>query len=344
MKRKLSYRERSEKWLRGHPYVSLVLDHGYTFLMSTISALCFAFGFVVFLDPTVQLATGETLHRIASGGMSGVSQVLTLAFELLFPSLEINESLAFSILYFVLNVPIIILAWFGIGKRFTVYTLINVASVSLFTSLLGMLPTDWLVSLITMMNANGGMLGRALFAGVCTGLSTALAFKADLSPGGLDVIAYYIALRKSTLAGKYSMILNAVVALCFFLLTSAQANWVPDDVLNAFGSMFFTALYILVTKLVVDAINVRNRKYKIEVVTDIAGLSTVLIDSLPHAATVVTGKGAFSGKEKYIITMVVSSFEVKETVEVIRNNDPKSFVQVTPLLQVYGRFFVKPVK
>ena len=32
------------------------------------------------------------------------------------------------------------------------------------------------------------------------------------------------------------------------------------------------------------------------------------------------------------------------TVEVIRNNDPKSFVQVTPLLQVYGRFFVKPVK
>ena len=45
---------------------------------------------------------------------------------------------------------------------------------------------------------------RVLFAGVCTGLSSAIAFKGDFSCGGIDVLTYYFALRKSTSIGKYS--------------------------------------------------------------------------------------------------------------------------------------------
>ncbi len=344
MKRRKGFRERSEGWLYSHPAAAAILDHGYTLFMSTVSALFFAFGFVTFLAPSVTLADGSVLHRIVAGGMSGVSQVLTLAFEVVFPGITINESLAFSVLYFILNVPVLILAWFGIGKRFAVYTLINVASVSLLNSLLNLVPLEWMRTMVAFFNTNGGMLCRALFAGVCTGLSTALAFKADLSPGGLDVIAYYIALKKSTMAGKYSMVLNATVAVCFFLLSSTKGGWEYNSVVESFASMFFTGLYILVTKLVIDAINIRNKKYKVEVVTSIPDLATVLIDSLPHGATILNGKGAFSGKDKTIITMVVASFELNDTIAVIRETDPQAFVEVTSLVQVYGRFFVRPVK
>ncbi len=346
MTRHKSFRDKAENWLRGHPTASAVCDHGYTLMMTILSAAFFAFGYVVFLAPEVTLSDGTTLTRIVSGGMSGVSQVLTLAFEVIFPSIEVNESLAFSILYFVCNVPVIVLAYRSIGKRFTAYTLLNVALVSVFTSLFQLASTSesLLAGLVETMNGNGGMLCRALFAGVCTGLSSAIAFKADSSTGGLDVISYYIALKKSTSTGKYMMGLNAIVAIAFFLLSATEVGWEASSVTVSLASMFFTALYIFVSKLVIDSINIRNKKYKVEVVTSVPNLSDVLIDSLPHGATIIDGKGAFTGQEKWIITMVVTSFEVKDTVAVIQETDPKAFVQVSPLMQVYGRFFIKPVK
>ena len=36
------------------------------------------------------------------------------------------------------------------------------------------------------------LLARALFAGICTGLSTTVAFKFDHSAGGIDVVSVYV--------------------------------------------------------------------------------------------------------------------------------------------------------
>ena len=58
----------------------------------------------------------------------------------------------------------------------------------------------------------------------------------------------------------------------------------------------------------------------------------------------IKGEGVYSGKERYIFTMVVSSYELKNVIHFIKKKDPMSFVEVTPLSQVYGRFYTKPVK
>lgn len=96
--------------------------------------------------------------------------------------------------------------------------------------------------------------------------------------------------------------------------------------------------------LVIDTINVRNKKLKIEVVTERLELGKDLISAVPHAATLIKGEGVYSGKERYIFTMVVSSYELKNVIHFIKKKDPMSFVEVTPLSQVYGRFYTKPVK
>ncbi len=343
MGKKRHVNDKVQVFLAGHPVAKGIYENTVAILMSTLSAFCFAFGYVCFLAPSAPV-DGATLDPIVSGGMSGVSQTLTLALELLFPMVEINHAVAYSILYFVLNIPILILSWVGISKRFTIFTLINVASVSILTSLLGSLPIEWLSSFVDFINQNGGMLARALFAGVLTGLSTAIAFKFDLSPGGIDVIAYYIALKKSTLTGKYAMMLNGTVALAFFLLTATKAGWAYNEVIVAFASLFFTVLYIMVSQIVVDTINIRNKKTKIEIVTAREDLASYLIEVFPHAATIVRAQGAYSHADKYIITMVVSSYELKDAISVIQTEDPSSFIQVTELVQVYGRFFITPVK
>ena len=95
---------------------------------------------------------------------------------------------------------------------------------------------------------------------------------------------------------------------------------------------------------VIDMINLRNKKMKVEVVTDNPGLVQVLMANIPHGATVIHGQGAFSGRQKTIIEMVISSYELSRTVKVIRETDPNTFVEVTELKQVYGHFYIKPIK
>ena len=107
---------------------------------------------------------------------------------------------------------------------------------------------------------------------------------------------------------------------------------------------FYTAIYLFVTKLVVDAINTRNKKVKVEVVSSKEALGDVLVESFPHAATKLKGKGVYSGKEKFVFIMVISSDELNAVMKLIQREDNESFVEVMPLTSVAGRFFTKPIK
>ena len=49
-------------------------------------------------------------------------------------------------------------------------------------------------------------------------LSSAIAFKGDFSCGGIDVLTYYFALRKSTSIGKYSVAINGFIVLLHTVL------------------------------------------------------------------------------------------------------------------------------
>jgi uncharacterized membrane-anchored protein YitT (DUF2179 family) len=346
-------KSREKDWMLDHPVAKASLGYLWTFIVSTISALFFAFGFNAFMDLGQNVTVnGQYAVKLVAGGVSGVSQVLTLIFELC-GWRGIDEHLAYSIMYFVINIPLILLAWVGIGKRFTIFTLINVIEVSVFIKLITIEHIPPLQEVAQFVSENGALLARALFAGVCTGLSSALAFKVDISAGGIDILAYYIALKKNTLVGKYSVMLNSVTVVLFAIFSAAYgspnsnpviAGWDSTYTADCFSRTFYSALYMLVGMFVVDTINVRNKKMKVEVVTSNADLGNLLIAVMPHGATMVTGKGVYTGKERYIFTMVCSSYEVNDLVKLIRKEDPASFVQVVQLSQVYGRFFMKPVK
>ena len=101
---------------------------------------------------------------------------------------------------------------------------------------------------------------------------------------------------------------------------------------------------MLVGMFIVDTINVRNKKLKAEVISSRKDLGEVLIASIPHGATMIKGVGVYSGQDRYIFTMVVSSYEVNDLLKVVQKEDPSAFVQVVELNRVVGRFHVKPVK
>lgn len=340
-------------FLYDHSRLKSTVSWAYALFICTVSALIFTIGYKFFLVPRDIISTageGGPVLRLVSGGASGLSQTIIVALELLpdsFADLVVkNEDLIYSILYFLVNVPIIILAWVGVGKRFTIITLVNIVEISLFTNLLSI---EWLeVNVIEpiahYVEINGGLLARAIFAGVCTGLSSALTFKVDASSGGIDVVAYYIALKKSTLVGKYSAYINACILIVYSILAAINIGWADESAFDVVASALYSIVYLIVSMCVIDMINLRNKKMKVEVVTDNPGLVQVLMANIPHGATVIHGEGAFSGRQKTIIEMVISSYELSRTVKVIRETDPNTFVEVTELKQVYGHFYIKPIK
>lgn len=327
-------------WLYDHPKTKTGIEWFGILFVSTISALLFAFGFNCFMDVSGHAGA----PNIVSGGVSGISQVLVLFFELC--GWKITDThLAYSIIYFVINVPLLILSFLKIGKRFAIFTAINVLEVSLFIKLLSVSSVPAFGEVFDFVTEyGGGLIGRALFGGICIGLSSALAFSVDFSAGGIDVIATYIAIKKNTMVGKYSAALNAITLTFYTILSMALMNWDSMEMAHDIARAFYSLLYLFTCSLVIDKIYLRNKKVKLEIISSNSEIASVLIESFPHGATVIQGKGAYTGTTRHVVTMVVSNSEVRPLINLIRKEDPSAFVEVMPLTQVYGRFHTRPIK
>lgn len=325
-----------------HIWVKYTMDYGTAFLMSVLSALIFSFGVVCFMKPGLPNTTD-----FVSGGSSGLAQTIQLIIEVCGVNFGSNRNLVFSIIYVCINVPLVILAFFGVGKRFAIFTLVNVGSVFLFTNILA---GEWISTLSKFINNNGGLLARALFAGLCTGLSSAIAYKFETSAGGFDIISYYISIRKSKNVGRYGMIINGIIITSFYLVTGLKGAVVTlngvdfDSWTIAISGILFSLVYLVETMVIIDLINVRNKKVQLQIITENSDLPRLLLANVPHGATVVKGTGAYSGSERTIIYLIISTSELKSVIHFIQQIDPESFVNVTNLQQVYGKFFIRPVK
>lgn len=294
-------------------------------------------------------------HSLVSGGASGFSQVVTriLSFTGMFKAGSgIEENTIISILYIAINIPFLILAWTKIGKKFTIYTLLNIGFSSMF---LKIIPASW----CEITNIYTDYLARALAGGICTGLGTGIAFAVGSSTGAVDIISLFFAEKKSTSVGKYSMVLNTITVLTYtllhFILSPSDAAVIPaefqDDLAGAAWNQgvhqttmaLYTIVYFFVGAKLLDLINIKNKKVELQVFTADPNMAKVLISGFPHACTLVSGIGGFTGTPRHIIYMVVSKSELNRAIKVMREADPNCFVSVLSTYQVYGKFYIKPL-
>ena len=303
--------------------------------IALLSAFIFAFGFCSFISPSAS-ASGDYNFKIITGGISGISQNLAKVLEMC--GVELTDTTVEALGYTLFNIPIAIFAFFAIGKRFAIMTVINVVASSLFINFI----PDWgfskdiAASEIIMCSP----LSRVFFGGMCTGLASALAFKAEISCGGIDVITYYYAMRKSTSVGKYGVFVNAIIVTTYATLLTVQS---PSDWEHSLITVLYSIVYLFVVMLVVDSINLRNKKVSMQFITSREDMASILLAHFPHGATITRGYGAYSQTDRYIVYMVVSSFEVNRVVALAKQIDRHVFISATALIQVYGNFFIRPI-
>lgn len=339
-------------YLIDHPKANRSIKWTGIFFVEIISALIFAYGFKAFINPplnAVKIWTNNSdatsVVRLISGGASGVSQVVVQFLSIFFDLSTVGgenfdlENTLLSVLYFVVNIPLFILAFRKITKQFTFFTLLNVLCTSLFMNII---PDEFIARTI---NVYDDMLFRAILGGLTTGVSSGLAMLVGSCSGGSDIVTIYLAEKKSTSVGKYSLIINTSIVLAHVILAIIGSNkpWNESDISTIVALALYTIVYTFVVSKALDIINQKNRKQEMHIFTSNENIPQVLVRAFPHSATIIESKGAFSGRKNFMVVMVISKSEQKKATQLVKIADPHAFFTVTDINQVYGRFYIKPL-
>lgn len=242
-------------------------------------------------------------HQLLSGGLSGVAMIVGYI-------TPINIGL----LYLLFNLPVMIWGFLVLGRRFITISVVCVA----FTS--------WFMQLIPEYSVTQDPLIAAIFGGVVTAIGSGITLRIGGSGGGLDIVGSILTRKSDFPLGMLMFGLNGFVIIA---LAYVQGEWTA-----ALRSM----LCIYISGKVVDTIHIRHVKVTLFIITKNKDALLEKMLRLPRGVTLIKSEGAFSHHENDLLMTVTTRYELAELKKIIRETDPKAFVNIVETVGVLGQF------
>lgn len=256
--------------------------------------------------------------NFAPVGMDGVATMLSM---LIFTNTDYSAYMMFAI-----NVPLIICSFIFLDKKFSIYTLLCIFFSSAFLLLFQKIN---LASFIGPYPKTGDKLIAAIFSGALLGVRTGMLLKVGASSGGVDIIAGILQKKNPYINfEKYiSLICYVIIALSYFVYGK-----------NVEGILLSVVQMFVFQKAAAAVMhNVRNA-VEFKIVTDEPEkLKSEILSHLKHGATILTGKGMFTGSERSMIFCVVNTRQVPEFLKILEAHE-HTFVYCTDVNTVMGNF------
>ena len=247
--------------------------------------------------------------NVYASGFSGLAQLLSSILNDLF-----SIQLSTGIILFLLNVPVLILGWFKIGRGFTIYSIVSVVFATLFLEILPIIS----LSEDIMLNAVAG--------GVIAGVAVGISLKWGASTGGMDIVAMLLSRLQDKPIGVYFLILNG------FIIFVAGILYEPENAL-------YTLLALYVTTVVIDAIHTRHEKVTVLIVTDrTEALQETIHKQMVRGITIIPAKGAYTQEEKSLLYLVITRYELYDLEKIIYEIDPNAFTNIIQTAGIFGFF------
>lgn len=242
-------------------------------------------------------------HNIISGGLSGIALMLGLVTP--FNTGVIN---------FLLNLPLLLLGVFTLGKRFVVLTIISVVVTSL--------GLYWIPVFLV---SNEPILS-SIFGGILVGAGVGMILRASASSGGIDIIAILLTKKKDIPLGIILSSLNGMIVI----ISGFIFGW--DAALN-------TLIGIYATGKVIDMIHTKHIKLTVMIVTEKGEeLTERMLASLYRGITILDGKGAYTNGKKNVLMTVITRYQLTDIKRLINEVDPHAFVNIMETTEVIGAF------
>ena len=263
-------------------------------------------------------------NEFTIGGIAGIAIMTSYA---------TNQAVPQSLIVFCLNMPLLIVAYFFLKKRFTLLTISNILLQTLWLFIFEQ--TDFPVIKFT---DDGTRIFAAVGAGICIGSSVALALKAGGSTGGIDTLAVMV--QKKISAGSIAQMIFwfncVIIGASFFVFKKDGADLAMSllpVLLSLFESYIESKANDSITNGFQSAVEFRVITSKPE------EMSFALMTNLSRGVTAVPAKGMYSKEGKSLLMCVISRRQINAFKRIIQQIDPDCFAVLANVSQVVGLGF-----
>lgn len=280
-------------------------------LGTVLGALIYAFSMNKFIIPI----------SLYSGGFMGISQIVrTLFVDYL--NMPIGNFDIAGIIYYVLNVPVFILAYKSLGKTFFRKTVLSVTSISIFLSIIR-IPNEPILG--------NDVLATCVIGGLLAGVGTGITLMTGGSSGGTDIIGLYlIKNNKNFSIGKINLIVNLFIySVCLFLF---------DETI-----VIYSIIFAAVSAIAIDKVHSQNINVQAIVVTknNIKDMEEEIMNKLTRGITKWDSKGAYTGNDSKVLFIVLSKYEVNKLKRIVKKHDENAFIVVNEGIYIDGNYTKK---
>lgn len=270
------------------------------FLLIAIGAAIYAFGFVIFKMP----------NHIAESGMAGVTLILHNLFG-------INPTIS----GYLINLPLIMMGAKLVGKKAMVYTVYGTFMLYLFI---------WVFQRSgIVIDLQGDYFVITILAGLTAGIGGGLVFRNSGTIGGSDIIARVLEEKMGIPLGQGLLGIDVLVMLLSLTYVS-----IPQMMYALVASFIYSQVVSLVEN---GGYSVREliviTHYPDEVAKEI-------MQVLGRGVTYLQGSGAYSGREKRVLYVVLNPNEVKEAKRLVTAIDENAFLSISTVDEIVSPEFI----
>ncbi|MBQ9399178.1 MAG: YitT family protein [Bacteroidales bacterium] len=289
------------------------------YLLITVGIGIYVLGWSIFLVP----------NNLVGGGVTGIASIIQYATH---GAIKMGTS------YFVINLALLILALFTLGRNFggkTVYAII-LASVGL-NILQSVIPAE----IPQILAVDNGKLMSTLMAGIMVGVGIGITFSQGGSTGGTDIIALVVNKYRNVSPGRMILATDSVIILSSLLVPS----FTPAGELMPWPEKITTVVYgfilVAVASTVLD-FYLAGSKQSVQVFIlskKYAEIADAVTHDLHRGVTVLDGKGWYTKESTEVVMVMMRKTDLNLLLRYVKSIDPNAFLSVSSVTGVYGKGF-----
>ncbi|MBU0483933.1 MAG: YitT family protein [Proteobacteria bacterium] len=247
-------------------------------------------------------------HRFIPGGLFGASSLIFYTTDL------------FNIAgwYLLFNLPMFVIAWRGISRRFLWYSL---TAMLVFTLAYSVVDLDLHIK---------NQLYAAVACGLLSGLGVGIVLRSLGSNGGLDVVAVWLFQKYNIGIGKFYFLFNTLLYLTSLIYLDI------DLVIASIIMMFCTSAVMEQT------LSLFNQRKVVFILSDhVEEIAEEVKAKLKIGGTMLSGNGVYSKVAKSVLMTVINNIQLKRLEEVVFTIDENALFIVENTFSVLGKSFSK---
>jgi len=289
------------------------------YALLVLGILLYVLGWTVFLVP----------NNLVGGGVTGVASIVQYA---------THGVIKIGYTYFTVNILLLILALFTLGKGFGGKTVVAIILASVGLNIF----QTWIPAEICQTLAvDNGKLMSVIMGGILVGVGIGLTMSAGGSTGGTDIIALIVNKYRGISPGKMILGMDLVIICSSLLVPSftAEGDLVPFT--EKIVTVVYGLILITICSTVLDmylsgskqSVQLFILSHKYEEIAD------AIAKDLHRGVTVLDGQGWYSKQSTHVLMVLTRKTDLNIMLRYIKSIDPDAFLSVSTVTGVYGRGF-----